>query len=297
MRDEEKLAESSEVAEYTVQGRDDHAAGQDLEQGAVQRGKKALEKILEMPASEKMTDPPWRESLQVLCPMLKIPDEKEQFLLAGKAGELDLWFLGVYMGLPLAELQEMRKNEQAEGEIRARILQHIRQHLPVPEGTEQKIRELQQQTKEALEDYAYIRDTYLKEIADGRKREREAQQKALEAKEETICIQKERITELEGKIRSLKRGQKQADPAGVEKEQGKLSFLQRLRRCGKGADILRFRETYLDDTEYSAEQKEFLLCCLEEGLSYDDLARFASPALTPEQMGRLRRIYEKRYRK
>lgn len=297
MRDEGKLAESPEVAEYTVQRRDEHAEGKDLEQRAVQRGKKVLEKILEASASENMTDPAWRESLQVLCPMLKIPTEKEQFLMAGKAEELDLWFRGVYMGLPLAELREMRESEQAEGEIRARILQHMRQHLPAPEGTEQKIRELQQQTKEALEDYAYIRDTYLKEIADGRKREREAQQKALEAKEETIRIQKERIAELESKIRSLKRGQKQAESAGIEKEEGKPSLLQRLRRCGKGADILRFRETYLDDMDYSAEQKEFLLCCLEEGLSYDELARFASPALTPEQMGRLRRIYEKRYRK
>ncbi|MFR6328769.1 MAG: hypothetical protein ACLUOI_08060 [Eisenbergiella sp.] len=113
---------------------------------------------------------------------------------------------------------------QAEGEIRARILQHIRQRLPAPEGTEQKIRELQQQTKEALEDYAYIRDTYLKEIADGRKREREAQQKALEAKEETICIQKERITELEGKIRSLKRGKNKRNLQVPKRNKGNYRF-------------------------------------------------------------------------
>ena len=53
---------------------------------------------------------------------------------------------------------------------------------------------------------------------------------------------------------------------------------------------------YLDDPDYSSEQKEFLLNCFEENLSFEELARFASPALTVEQMSRLRRIYEKRYR-
>ena len=291
MKDEGGIAELSEMEEKKG---DDDAGKENLGQKSEKHKEKILDKILEIHSPEKMTVPVWKHALEVMCRILKIPEEKEQFLQGCREEELDVWCRGVYEGVPLAELKGMRGKEWTEGEIKARILQHIKQRIPLSEGVYQKILELQQQARDALADYAYIRDTYLQEITESRKQERDAQQHVLEAKDETICIQKERITELEGKIRNLKRGKNQAEPA--KKENTKPSFLEHFKKGRKSVEIIRFREMYLDDPDYSSEQKEFLLNCFEENLSFEELARFASPALTVEQMSRLRRIYEKRYR-
>ena len=259
------------------------------------------EKVTRNNVEESLPDadlqlPDWKPALRVICRLLRIPEDKERFLLSGEE-ELPLWFLAAYEGMPLEEMQKLKREGLSEKEVLSRILQHMQQRFPASEDMNRKFLELQAKTQEALSDYAYIRDVYIKELSESREQERKAQQYALEAKEETIRMQKEKITDLEGRIRTLKKGKKQPLIAEPEEEKRKISLLDRLRKTGRGEEIARFREVYLDDSEYGEEQKEFLLSCLEEGLSFEELKRFASPALTVEQMGRLRRVYEVRYRK
>ena len=116
--------------------------------------------------------------------------------------------------------------------------------------------------------------------------------------EEIIRVQREKIADLEGKMRMLKRERKPIGQKETETSEERRNLFQRIEQARrKRSELERFREQYLMDTNYSQEQKEYLLCCFEEGLKFSEIQRFASPFLTVDQMERLKKIYEKRYRK
>lgn len=64
-------------------------------------------------------------------------------------------------------------------------------------------------------------------------------------------------------------------------------FFRKPRREKEGRDFI---EIFLNDKEYSQEQRDYLLRCLEEGDSVRDIRGFASPKLTVEMMQRLRSL-------
>ncbi len=64
-----------------------------------------------------------------------------------------------------------------------------------------------------------------------------------------------------------------------------------------GLNILdpdRFIETYLAGDTFNEAQKEFLIKCLEEGDTVEEMKTYASASLTPAMMQRLRQVRKKR---
>ena len=59
-------------------------------------------------------------------------------------------------------------------------------------------------------------------------------------------------------------------------------------------DIRKFIEKYLNNDKLSDEQKEYLLECLESGMSVKEMDSFASEHLSVDQMKRLSSLYRKR---
>ena len=55
-----------------------------------------------------------------------------------------------------------------------------------------------------------------------------------------------------------------------------------------------FIETYLAEDTFNDAQKEFLIQCLEEGDSVQEMKTYASASLTPAMMQRLRQVRKKR---
>lgn len=236
--------------------------------------------------------------LHMFCEILQISREREIFLRESPIEDFSVWFRAVYEGLPVQELKKMRQNQWSKGEIFARILLYRKKQLLESDTLAGQMEELKRQTQEALADYRYLRDTYVQELSESRKQERNTQQKALEAKEEIIRVQREKIADLEGKMRMLKRERKPIGQKETETSEERRNLFQRIEQARrKRSELERFREQYLMDTNYSQEQKEYLLCCFEEGLKFSEIQRFASPFLTVDQMERLKKIYEKRYRK
>lgn len=236
--------------------------------------------------------------LHMFCEILQISREREIFLRESPIEDFSVWFRAVYEGLPVQELKKMRQNQWSKGEIFARILLYRKKQLLESDTLAGQMEELKRQTQEALADYRYLRDTYVQELSESRKQERNTQQKALEAKEEIIRVQREKIGDLEGKMRMLKRERKPIGQKETETSEERRNLFQRIEQARrKRSELERFREQYLMDTNYSQEQKEYLLCCFEEGLKFSEIQRFASPFLTVDQMERLKKIYEKRYRK
>ena len=236
--------------------------------------------------------------LHMFCEILQISREREIFLRESPIEDFSVWFRAVYEGLPVQELKKMRQNQWSKGEIFARILLYRKKQLLESDTLAGQMEELKRQTQEALADYRYLRDTYVQELSESRKQERNTQQKALEAKEEIIRVQREKIADLEGKMRMLKRERKPIGQKETETSEERRNLFQRIEQARrKRSELERFREQYLMDTNYSQEQKEYLLCCFEEGLKFSEIQRFASPFLTVDQMERLKKSYEKRYRK
>ena len=71
----------------------------------------------------------------------------------------------------------------------------------------------------------------------------------------------------------------------------KESFFARLRSEWM---IRRFIKNYIDNEDYSSSQKDYLIQCLEEGDNLSMIRKFASHALSIDQMKELRRIGRER---
>ena len=71
----------------------------------------------------------------------------------------------------------------------------------------------------------------------------------------------------------------------------KESFFARLRSEWM---IRRFIKNYIDNEDYSSSQKDYLMQCLEEGDNLSMIKKFASHALSIDQMKELRRIGRER---
>lgn len=74
-------------------------------------------------------------------------------------------------------------------------------------------------------------------------------------------------------------------------KQGIRTFFIRKKRK---KEIRRFIENYLQEDSLSEEQKEYLLTCLEAGESVSDMARYALPGLSVDQMNRIRKLKGRR---
>lgn len=87
--------------------------------------------------------------------------------------------------------------------------------------------------------------------------------------------------------------QKPEEKANIKNEQeppcrnGFRDFFRKNRRKKESREFI---EIFLSDKDYSQEQREYLLRCLEEGDSVREIQQFASSKLTVEQMERMRRM-------
>lgn len=95
--------------------------------------------------------------------------------------------------------------------------------------------------------------------------------------------------------------QKNIDPASQKPEEKasdldeqetprRNGFREFFRKNRRKKESREFIEIFLSDKDYSQEQREYLLRCLEEGDSVREIQQFASSKLTVEQMERMRRM-------
>ena len=78
----------------------------------------------------------------------------------------------------------------------------------------------------------------------------------------------------------------------VTEKKKRWHFFNKEEKRSKEPD--RFIETYLAGDTFNEAQKEFLIKCLEEGDTVEEMKTYASASLTPAMMQRLRQIRKKR---
>lgn len=141
----------------------------------------------------------------------------------------------------------------------------------------------------------------------------EVQQETLAAKNQIIEMQKDENERLKQQIKNLKvtltslpkdtiehkqRQQNQIFMAQTASNQNTFSKikLRVLQEHFKQKKNKRFIDDYIRNPEFSVEQKEFILDCLEEGVDIHEIGKIAIPGLNVEMMERLKRLYLQRER-
>lgn len=151
--------------------------------------------------------------------------------------------------------------------------------------------------------------------------QRESYQNSLAAKEELIKEREEKIQSLLSEIEQNKKTwqtekkslllqleEKKSSNDDKEEKKGISSkenlvrdvtekkklwhFFNKEEKKSKEPD--RFIETYLAGDTFNEAQKEFLIKCLEEGDTVEEMKTYASASLTPTMMQRLRQVRKKR---
>ena len=151
--------------------------------------------------------------------------------------------------------------------------------------------------------------------------QRESYQNSLAAKEELIKERDEKIQSLVNEIEQNKKtwqtekktlllqlGEKKSSDDDKEEQKEVPSKKENYSNNGsdydgsgafnkeekKSKEPDRFIETYLAGDTFNEAQKEFLIKCLEEGDTVEEMKTYASASLTPAMMQRLRQVRKKR---
>lgn len=188
---------------------------------------------------------------------------------------------------------------------------------------QQKVDSLHGQVKKELEESRDVRTSLEQGIERAWAAQREAQDQLMKSKDEMIGMLRGQLKELKEQIRhqiELANEEKQEQvpeksgseeyerkveemdmviselsskdvfDAEIQKRNHQNRMVQFFLMMQKKDDAKKFVARYLDSEEFSEEQKEYFLSCLENGISLRDIKKFATPGLTVEQMERLRKI-------
>lgn len=238
----------------------------------------------------------------------------------------ELLYLCALDGMPIAELERIyslpakdRKEKAAEiWKERQRFLQRIygknaeieQQHIvklhqeinQMFKNSEKKQREMEncmteirnlckawQERQDESDTFVFEDNKTLLEETEEKLREVEAKldslQKEYDSLQEENRQWKDHVTEEAKKEKISAEGNKET---AVQ-----ISFRGLFERMRRKSESKKFITDYLSNKEYSKEQKDYLLRCLESGDKIREIKKFASPRLTIPMMERLRNLNRK----
>lgn len=238
----------------------------------------------------------------------------------------ELLYLCALDGMPIAELERIyslpakdRKEKAAEiWKERQRFLQRIygknaeieQQHIvKLHQEINQMFKNSEKKQREMENCMTEIRN--LCKVC--QERQDESGTSVFEDNKALLEETEEKLREVEGKLDSL---QKEYDSLQEENRQWKehvteeakkekisaegnketavqISFRGLFERMRRKSESKKFISDYLSNKEYSKEQKDYLLRCLESGDKIREIKKFASPRLTIPMMERLRNLNRK----
>lgn len=116
------------------------------------------------------------------------------------------------------------------------------------------------------------------------KKQSQAQEAALQAKDQVIQMLQEQLSQIQYNPKPA--GDRKELPEQTKKDPEKGIF----EKIRKSLDTKRFIRDYIQNNQYTQEQKEYFLKCLEEGMTVKKIERIAAPGLSVEVMQRLREL-------
>ena len=248
-----------------------------------------FEMATDLPEEEK------RQAVYIAGAVLGLEERQAEYVSHSKMPRMKTIFRALLEGIPLNWLEGIDVKGETEKTFRAAVLKESCRRFANIEPVMEQVRELQGEVRKVVEDYDYTKNEYLAELLATGRKERETQDKI-------IGMQEKKIQELGEQCQRLKTELARFEnlPAPVVPTVGTAEKKSRCRKWGwlwigrkKQDEMEVFIGRYLDSGEYSQEQKEFFLNCMEEGLSVAEIEKFAAPGLSTEQMRRLKDIFRR----
>lgn len=220
-------------------------------------------------------------------------------------------------GMSAEEIAALQHINASTGQIRKARLDHLRKMCTQTDLFQNKLEVLQKEVQEVCKESREARSAIENGLEAALKKQAQAQAETIRTKDQMIEMLRLKIEDLEQRLLEMNRREeveKQENPykknnsiqdvpdhSVPEKKQEKAVEQRQYRDSGKGlvklftsarkdSDIKRFIETYIKDDNLTTEQKEFLLDCMEEGLSIKEIEKFAAPGLSVEVMQRLKKL-------
>lgn len=185
--------------------------------------------------------------------------------------------------VPIDSIKEIvEKGAGAEG-IKVLRRNHLREQLVNLEPLGIKLKELEKEVEGMSKESGMIREVIETKFESAYAQQQAAQKEALKAKDQVIDL-------LRGQLDEIKNRKTIHASSPLKLREGKKSKAQ-----GKGlfsylkkAEAEQFIELFFKGQDYSEEQKNFFIDCLERGLSVKEIQRFAAPGLSVAHMKRIR---------
>lgn len=214
-------------------------------------------------------------------------------------------------------------------EIQTARNEYLKKKYVQQDALYQTVGSLKKQVAEELKESREIRASIEQGLDEALKQQVKTQEELVASKDEMIAMLKKQNVELERRLYQMNQGkshQSSGIPERIEKNvmkesgnesetskkqrtavskdtiqeetevqtipQPKKSLKRFLAYTRENKDIKRFIQEFIKTDKMNDEQKEYLLQCLEEGLSVKEMEVFASADLPVEIMRRLRKYYE-----
>lgn len=252
-------------------------------------------KILPYDRMDELSDEEKQQAVYVTAAVFGLGEEKAEYVSQSEFPYRKIIFRALLEGIPLSLLKQMEAESETERAFRAAVLKEACKRFVNMEPVAEQVQELQSEVRKVIEDYDYTKNEYLAELLATGRKERETQDKMIEMQEKKIQELEEQYQLAKTEMARLEKMSAPAVPTVGTKEKKSGGWKWGCLWIGrkKQDELEVFIGRYLDSGEYSQEQKEFFLNCMEEGLSVAEIEKFAAPGLSTEQMGRLKNIFRR----
>lgn len=179
---------------------------------------------------------------------------------------------------------------QETEELRITLNATLQQTLDIQKNALTEQRESYQNSLAAKEELIKERDEKIQSLVN----EIEQNKKAWQTEKKTLLLQLEEKKSSDDDKEEQKEvpSKKENSVRDVTEKKKRWHFFNKEEKKSKEPD--RFIETYLAGDTFNEAQKEFLIKCLEEGDTVEEMKTYASASLTPAMMQRLRQVRKKR---
>lgn len=225
----------------------------------------------------------------------EIPLETFQFLqsIRNEDWQRGEWlFICAVDRIPLQKLKEFEEKKYTIQQIRQQRQEHLKKMCVGLDPLYNRLKRITEETKRICDDSRQTKNILEENMEKVLEQQRQTTQLALESKDKIIQILEEQNKSLqkqlsEEKIRKMKREEKEIKV--VEKPLEKNGKLNRIfLKMKNKKDTKKFIDAYLNNKEFTDEQISFFLDCLEEGMTVQEISRFASKNLSVSAMKRLK---------
>ena len=179
---------------------------------------------------------------------------------------------------------------QETEELRITLNATLQQTLDIQKNALTEQRESYQNSLAAKEELIKERDEKIQSLVN----EIEQNKKIWQTEKKTLLLQLEEKKSSDDDKEEQKEvpSKKENSVRDVTEKKKRWHFFNKEEKRSKEPD--RFIETYLAGDTFNEAQKEFLIKCLEEGDTVEEMKTYASASLTPAMMQRLRQVRKKR---